>query len=223
MRVALVVAFMCVGSVGLFYAVIFLPRWFTRSMHGHRLWRLRDSFVDDIIAGRLPREHPAVQRALSDIEWAVRNGKTLKMLDVYLCLWLFRRMETTSRKEFAKTAAVPSFDGLTAEQSALLRERMTSFTTLLAGSLMLGSWLGLATVARFVPQALAEAVRKKGAHWGGRVRSSLRDATDLAATETRLGQYSTDLATRRHAMPAPGHMASSVSVDQSALLSAFRS
>jgi hypothetical protein len=205
MNGALGVALICASVWGLFLAVISMPRWFTRSLHGHRMWRLRDALADDLIDGHLPREHPAVQQLYSDVDFAVQNGKRWSMLDIYICRHAMRKMSPELREAVKSETATRPLDGLSADEVELLTQYQTRFGVLMAGSLLLGSWLGLATIARFIPRAISETLRQKRADLRERIRSSATYATDLAATQSRLGQESTALAAHRHALASvPG-------------------
>jgi hypothetical protein len=209
------VALLCVATWALFIALVSMPRWFARTLHGHRLWRLRDEFVDALIAGQLPRDHEAVRLMLLDMEFVAQNGKQLTMLDLYICRWLVRRMDPESRAVLEGQLDIPHEDLSQAERE-LFESFYARFSMLAGGSMLLGSWIGLATVARFFPRALRQAIRDKSPDIGERVTRWGKNATDLAATETRLGQQSGHLLAHQHAM-------SSVRADRSSSTFTFRS
>src|SRR5580692_11310833 len=75
---------MLIVLVGLWAACMLGPRWFARSLHRHRMWRLRDDLVDDVIAGRLPRDHDAVRHLLSRMEDTLRLGPNVTLSDVLI-------------------------------------------------------------------------------------------------------------------------------------------
>ncbi len=192
---------LCVAVWALFVALVTMPRWFARSLHGHRLWRLRDELADALIAGRLPQDHEAVQDLLLTAQFAAERGKRWTMIDVYLCWLVMRRMDPESRAALEVQANIPYGD-LSAAEVELFEGFRERFAVLVTGSMLLGSWVGLATVAWFFPRALREVLRDKGPDVTGRVVRWGKSATDLAATHTRLGQQSAHLVAHQHAMSA---------------------
>jgi hypothetical protein len=207
MRTALVALSMIVGPVAAFVIVVMLPRWFPRRMHGHRMWRLRDSIVDDIIQGGLPNDHPAVRQLVQQVEASLRM-KRLTLLDLYIFRWACMGIDASMQAEMRRGSVPCSSKGLTAEQTERVRAYRESFEVLMVGWLLLGSWFGLLHVVRFFPRALSQGdpVQTQGRPLRRievGVTSSARDATDMAAKGTRLGRKIGDLVARKRGLLTP--------------------
>jgi hypothetical protein len=195
MQTALIILCLVVGPVLALVVVIMLPRWFPRRLHIHRMWRLRDEVIDEMLESSLPIKHPCVRRLASDVEGAL-HAKHLTMLDLYIFTWAFRGMDADVQRTMERHAAMPSSNGLTPEQKLSVERFRERFNVLLVGSVLTGSWFGLAHVALFIPRALVQLVRSLhgGVSLEDGVVASARTATDTAAKDTRLGQRIANLA-----------------------------
>jgi hypothetical protein len=107
------------------------------------LWKLRDEFVDDILEGRLPPNHPAVRYVLDRLERNVRSQRPIGLIDVFLIERMVLRREP---KGYVERLAEPSMEGLTADQRALLTQHRSKCLTLVTASLLTSSWAGAAVV-----------------------------------------------------------------------------
>src|SRR4051794_23025642 len=78
------IALLIVVPMGVWIAFLRMPRWLVLSLHRHRLWRLRDQVVDDMIYERLPKTDPAVRQLQSDVEWVINETASLTMLVLHV-------------------------------------------------------------------------------------------------------------------------------------------
>jgi hypothetical protein len=170
------------------------PRWFSRSLHRHRLWHLRDNFVDDVIAKRLPADHPAIQQLLWHLRSSLDNGPGNRALDITVFRWAKKSLSPAARQELATRAGLCSTEGLTPEQMERVKQYREQFETLLVGMLMLGSIWGTLIVVRFLPSALAMALSEAKTKSAGEasvripVKATVKTATDSATRSTRAGR-----------------------------------
>jgi hypothetical protein len=177
--------------VGLWAACVLGPRWFARSLHRHRMWQLRDDLVDDVIVGRLPRDHEAVRHLIKKMDTTLRFGPNVTLSDVLIFNRHFARVSQSARR-FVRRPQCP-LDGLTTDQRSSVKKYEREFDLLLVGLLLLGSWLGLIAV---IGVFLSLAVRRIAKLWRRplslaslqRVVGSIaRQATDKAA-DSPIGQ-----------------------------------
>lgn len=207
---ALAMVGLIVGPVAAYVVILTLPRWFTRSLHRHRIWRLRDVVVDDVLAGELPRDHPAVQHLIGCMG-AILREKRVTLLNVYIFNHIAKGIDPTLLKAAKKQGLDCPLDGLTPEQRERVELYRQRFTTLLVGSMLLGSWFGIAHIVRFVPAGLrigmhqAKVATRDGIkhrlddlkiRFEHDITATAREATDLAATQTRIGQTAMVFAAR---------------------------
>ena len=158
---------------GLTAAFVTLPRWFARSLHRHRLWRLRDAIVDQIIDGSLPGDHPAVKEIQQRVEDTICVCGKL----ILLHLWLFHR--ASKRVGVRPAPRFPSLTGLSPEQAELVTQYRQSWDILCTGMVLLGTWVGVGVVMWRLPQALRDAHSTRTS--GDRPRPAIGVATDSAA------------------------------------------
>lgn len=178
-------------TTGLYVAIITLPRWFVRGMDHHRMWALRDDVIDDIIAERLPRDHPAVRQLVQRMELVLRDGKHITLLDVQIFARLLGRLEPPLQRAIKKQGQMCSLKGLSDSERKLVEEYRQRFLLVVAGSMLLSSWFGLAQVMRFIPGALIRRIRASERHLltlEVDFRSTAREATDKAVVETHVGK-----------------------------------
>jgi hypothetical protein len=165
-----IIVFFSTVSIGIIVTVATLPWWFTRSLYQHRLWRMRDRLADDILDRNLPPAHPAVVQLFRRTTSALRNGRRMTMLDVVIGLIMRRHAE---------------------EQVSLLETHRDELETLLAGSTITGSWLGMAFVAVWFIPALAHYLREqREKRLSPGLVISASEATDIAVRRTHLVQPS---------------------------------
>ncbi len=182
----------CLLVVLAFILLMTLPRWFARSLGQDRIWRLRDELVADIVLNEaLPKDHIVVQQLLRRMDWAVREGKHFTLLNVYVTARISPRMDRLEDEELYNDTTQWSLEGLGRRERELLLRYRHTFESLFVGSLLLGSWLGLAKVARELPAVVAAQWRlRRGAPSHGRLlqklefamRESAPRAADSAAT-----------------------------------------
>jgi hypothetical protein len=178
----------------LWAAWLLVPRWFARSIHRHRMWTLRDQLVDDIIAGRLPHDHPAVRQLARNIDRALRDGMNITYFDVRVFARRYRRLDSSTRAILDKRIARRPTDGLTQDQCKRIKGYETCWELLRVGHLMLGSWLGLAYVSwQFFNLATKSAI-EAGRHVGWKTQISLAKLGWFAATVAAIARQATDTA-----------------------------
>lgn len=162
-------------------AVVTLPRWCIRSLHRHRLWRLRDRIADDMIEGVLPKDHPAVVDLLGRTEMALFRYSDFTLLNVTIMAMLHIRSSRSVQREILAIGAECSTAGLSEHQTELVRGYRAERLNLLAGSVLTGSWLGMAFVVSELPR-VAKKVMVDG------VVAVARTATDDAVQYSWLGK-----------------------------------
>jgi hypothetical protein len=113
----LLILFLSAASIAIFVALVTLPWWFARSMHRHRIWRLRDTLVDDMICGRLPSDHKAVRQILDRVEGALDHGHRLTMLDLVVWMVANRGTDPSTRRYMEQAVADCPLAGLDSEQA----------------------------------------------------------------------------------------------------------
>jgi len=194
------VLLLAVAFTGFVVALVTTPRWFARSLHRHRIWRLRDSLVNAMLEDMLPMKHPAVRRLLGHMDFCLANESKVRAIDFAVFRWAFDGISPLAKEEIARKSAMPPTDDMSDDQRALLTTYSERYKTLLAGSVLLGSWFGIATVLWFLPKASAvvkqqrkasSATPLEGDGVDGPIvsaRVALREATDEAASETKRGR-----------------------------------
>jgi hypothetical protein len=211
MTEAVLVVTLIVGPLTAYAVVLTLPRWFARSLHGHRLWRLRDALVDQVLDGDLPKNHPAIQQLIATMD-AVLDDKHVSLMDVYIVKWACRDADPAFVQAQAKAGLRCPLDGLDAKERELVTWYRERFQVLIVGSMLLGSWFGIAHIVPFVPAGMAAAMRKAGVATKHGIKQRLegfpqrafghdlwapaREATDLAASRSRVGQQAAVFAAR---------------------------
>jgi hypothetical protein len=97
-----------------------------------------------------------------------------------------------AKKEIADAAEWCNCHDLSPKEVDLIEGYRRELTVLMAGYVMLGSWIGLATVALFVPRARREVLarqQKQQEPAGVPIaRLTVRRATDEAVEESKRGQ-----------------------------------
>lgn len=187
------VALLIGSSTALFVAFLRAPQWCMRSLHRHRLWRLRDEIADDLIDGRLPKDHAAARELLRRAELAIEE--TTSMLGFYVWAWVSRRSDPMLVRSFRRKGA--SFDGLSSTQRERIIAHRECLGYLSASSVLTGTWVGLATILRFVIPAIKDERRRSVRPRDGvDVRDTLWLATDKATHDTTLGRRSNELMAR---------------------------
>ncbi len=208
MKDAVLIAFLIVGPLVACVVVLTLPKWFARSLHGHRIWRLRDQVVDDVHDGRLPRDHKAVQHLIRVMNGILRD-KHDTLLDVYIVRRACRGADPAFLASTQKQGFGCTLEGLNPDERELVEDYRRRFVTLLAGSMLLGSWFGIAHIMPFVPAGIAAAMRHASVatrdgiqhrvadlrgRFGRDLWASAREATDLAASRSRAGREAAEFA-----------------------------
>lgn len=185
MPLELQIALLIAVPTGVWIAILRMPYWFARSLHRHRMWRLRDAVADDMIDGRLPKDHPAVRELLRRTELAISELQSITAVTFYVFARVRRRSD---RGVFDRMRAKrASLDGLTGEQRARLEAHHECLSYLCASTVLTGTWVGIATILRFLIPAMRDA-----SHQNRRddVKATLWLATSKATSGTRLGQCS---------------------------------
>ncbi|HYD09286.1 MAG TPA: hypothetical protein VEA78_04210 [Acidimicrobiales bacterium] len=179
-------ALLCAAVFGVAVGVIRMPKWFARKVHRHRLWRVRDGFVDDLIDGHLPRDHPAVVEFLGRIEGTIANYNVLtpSWFLVSRLIWRVGGGTQLDRELDARMAPHLSLDGLSPDEQEALENYREWHDVLLTGSVLLGSWVGLGVVAfEVVVLVFRSAARSLD------LRPLLRQAVDRLASRSGIGHW----------------------------------
>jgi hypothetical protein len=180
-RSAIEVALLIIVPVTLLLAILRVPRWFSRSLHRHRLWRLRDQVVDDVIDERLPREHPAVRELMEQAEQSIRLTSSLTMVDFYAWSWAMRGAEP----HLIKPRQPAPLHGLSPAQRRMVENYRARLRVLRISAILSGSWLGIASVLRFVIPAIPEVRRTLRAEDRARSDGGNGSARDTSITVER--------------------------------------
>jgi hypothetical protein len=182
--------------VGLVIAIATMPRWLIRSMSKHALWRLRDEAVDDILAGNLPAEHPAVQELIQRLEWAISEARSFDLL--HLIVWS-RAKRHLSTKELEELSQVPDLAELTGAQVSRIEKYRRCYDSVAIRTLLLSSWIGVAIVLwTAVPLAIKVLLGARRPEYAqqqslpGGLRVVVRIAADEVAEDTTLGRWATE-------------------------------
>ncbi len=169
--------------VGLIVTLVLAPRWLIRSMSKHALWRLRDDLVDDTLSGELPADNAPVQELIRRTEWAIKEARSFDLLH----LWVWSRaVRCIPPKDLEELAHIPSLDGLTEEQQALVTDYRLRYNSVAIRAILLSSWLGIGLVVRMVARVLWRALAERTERRD--VRVVVRQATDEIASDTSLGR-----------------------------------
>jgi len=109
-------------------ALFTVPRWFARSLHRHRFWRLRDEIADDVLTGVLPGDHPAVQQLRSRVRRVIDTSSGVTLLSGLVFHRWATQLSTEARAELQRRTDPRALDGLEPTQCELLlayRERLS--------------------------------------------------------------------------------------------------
>jgi hypothetical protein len=190
MSAILFITFMMIVLICLWAGCVFGPRWFARSLHRHRMWALRDALVDDVIYGRLPRDHDAVRQLVKNMDTTLRLGLDFTLSDALIFSRQLRKIEPSAQR-FLMEDKCP-LDGLTSQQRALIKKYNENFGLLIVGLLLLGSWFGLICVAGVFLVLAAQRIARqwRSASLGalkGFVGLTAQQATDRVA-DSSVGQ-----------------------------------
>lgn len=188
----------------LFIGAITLPRWFFRSLHRHRLWELRDAIVDDILADRLPKNHPAVKQLARRAESAARNCKQVSIFDLRVYRYIVDR-EPGLEPQIRAMVRTRDLGGLTADQKELIVNYRDSMLMLLSGTMLLGSWFGLGAVAWVLVGDVAHRVKesfqtRRAPADASVLHEAWQQAIETAAASTSLGRRVTEIARAKSAL-----------------------
>jgi hypothetical protein len=182
MAVLVVVLFAAIFIV-LFFALVFIPTWFVRSLHCHRMWRLRDQIAFDILDGRLDGQHPAVRQLLLDATRTASMHHEISTPRLIAAVDVQRRLSPAAKEKFRQELRPLPTTGLLKEQEELVVARRRQSSLLDAESVLLGSWLGVAMVLLLLPKAFIARRRHQRAHG-----SLSGDATKDALGSTPIGR-----------------------------------
>jgi hypothetical protein len=175
--------------IALFTVLFVMPRWCFRSVHRHRMWRLRDDIVDKVIDGVLPADHPAVRQLVGRVNGSIRLAPKITLLRLLVIDKVTGKTSPEVRAVLDEHAGCGPCDmtELTEEQCDLIARYNDRINILRIGTTLTGSWLGIAVVAAVVPlvavtpaartirQALGRAVDEVSAtRFGRRVGESAR-------------------------------------------------
>lgn len=186
------IVLLIVVPVGLLLACLRFPRWFSLSLARHAIWRVRDSIADDMIAGRLPSNHPAVRELLEQVEWFARESNRFTMLRLHVLSRAWKKCHSDTKA--AVKARRASLAGLTPEAKRLLEAYRKDFRLLSISTFLFGTWLGILNIVRFAIPAMIEARRRaKAARQTSpslELRATVRMAATRATTDTWIGRRS---------------------------------
>jgi hypothetical protein len=198
---------LCVAAVALFVALLRLPKWFARSLGRHRLWRLRDVIVHDMVVGELPVDHPAVLQLARRADLAARDGLSVTLLDVVALDRGLRSVDSSVRKKAIHSVKLCPTTGLTEEQHDLVSQYREELELYLAGFLILGSWYGLLQIAKRIPRALQRQLAERQAGKTPRAAREwfvIRHSRPIAVRVSIIGS-TTRVATNEAAASMPLH------------------
>lgn len=189
------IVFLIAVPLGLWVVMLRAPRWFSFSIHRHRLWRLRDQIADDMICGRLPKSDARVRDLLDRAEDTIAITSRMHMAEVYAMWWATRNVDSEVSDALFKRheSSVEDLPSDVREGIERYRQRLE---LLMVSSVLLGSWIGILTTLRFLVPAIRSARREgkaqasAGLRLEDEVRVTLGAAADRAATESWLGQRS---------------------------------
>lgn len=176
--------------VGLVVVLAAWPRWYIRSMSKHSLWRLRDDVVDDVIFGRLPAEHPAVEELIARSEWAIAEARSFDLLHLLVWSWSARDMTLDTRR---KLKTIPPLDGLDGPQAERVAAHRRQYNAVSIRAVFLSSWFGIAFVTLFGIRVLLHALTNHVRDGG--FRFAVGAATDRVAESTPLGRSAREFVT----------------------------
>jgi hypothetical protein len=194
------IVFFSIVSIALIITFATLPWWLARSLHGHRIWRLRDNFVGDILSERLPEDHPAVRQLLRRFEFVLKpraHPRRITMINLVVMLAVRRTVSPATREYVDKCVEDCSLDGLEPVERDRLVGYRDRLNVLLAGSTLTGSWLGIAVVFVFLVPAFVQYRRQQRRQEDAGIEGLVYSAglaTDMAVERTpRLVGSSNDL------------------------------
>lgn len=145
-------------TIGLCVAVATMPRWCFRSIQRHRLWRCRDNFADLILSGQLPK-HPAVMHELTYMEGSIAMAPRVTLVNMLLFSRATSRVAPETVAWLDRRAKKPSTSGLTADQAAAVEAYHARHMRVVVGLLLVGTWVGIWSVALQLPAAIVRARR----------------------------------------------------------------
>lgn len=193
MKNALLITALVVLPVGLFVGFIMLPRC-VRGMARTSTWILRDALVDEIFAGRLPSQHPAVVQLRSQLDFVLRHAEKVSMLDIYMFGRCLRGLDPAVFKAVKANSERRSLDGLSKTERQIFMAYRKAGDALVHAALLLGSWFGIAQFTRFFPAELRRRRhafnlwRESRAHrFEAELRDAARAVTERAVADTGLG------------------------------------
>lgn len=184
-----VILLVLIIPLGLLASFVTAPRWCSRSISKHALWHLRDDVVDDVLAGRLPADHIAVQELVVRAEWAIAESRSFDLLHLMVWQRATRHIPTEERRQLA---GIPSLHGLDRGAEKLVRKYRERYDRVTIRAMFLSSWLGLAMVLRFGIPAAIDVYRDRRRRGIGAI---VYQATDTVATGTALGRSAHDFVT----------------------------
>ena len=117
-----ILALMLGAAVGAWYCAIWAVRSTLSSCGRYRLWRVRDNVVDDVLAGRLPRDNFAVVALIATCEGVNANIYAHTLLPT-----LSRRAFSGRNLEVYRRVWRSSIEELTSDEQALLDVRQQEF------------------------------------------------------------------------------------------------
>lgn len=169
--------------VSLFTVLFLMPRWCFRSVHRHRMWRLRDEIVDQIIDGTLPANHLAVQQLRRRIHRSIELAPKVTLLRLFIIDKITGKTspQVHALLDYADGAGPCDRSDLTDKQCTLIDSYNERIDTLRIGTTLTGSWVGIGVVALAIPVVLVDI----GA-------TTFRDALGRAvdrASETAFGRH----------------------------------
>ncbi len=115
-----------------------------RSLFRYRLWRLRDDIVDDVLAGRLPRE-PAVTSLITATESLIQNARC-----VTWTTWLLSPNVPEEYRLAYRAHIETSFNRLSPDQQARLSEYRKNLEACIVRQMTVGSFSGWLLGATFL-------------------------------------------------------------------------
>jgi hypothetical protein len=169
--------------IALFTLLFLMPRWCFRSLHRHRMWRLRDEIVDCVVDGVLPADHEAIQQLVGRIGRSIRLAPSVTLLRLIIIDRITGRTPPRVREMLdARDGRGPcDLSELTVDQCELIKSYNERIDILRIGTTLTGSWLGIGVVMLAIPLALADIGART-------LRQTLAQAVDEASA-TSFGRH----------------------------------
>lgn len=171
------IAGLMIAGLGVWVSFVRLPNWFFRSVHRHSLWAERDQIADEMLRGQLPKDHPAVRELLAVAEHAAKATHKLTILDLYFWGAVRRRCDLSKTKVLDVPLA-----GLSEAHRRRVLQHRERITRLAVGSMLVGSWVGVAAITTYLIPAVLKVRRQRSTKEKGPMRPPGGTSSPIRAT-----------------------------------------